>query len=84
MAGFFLSVFFSKAKLAAVVTPFVHFGAIMPRYIFFRASYGQAIPGKSIAALLPPTAFTFGSSLHTFLQGPHVNLFVKSVISIIP
>ncbi len=33
----------------------------MPRYIFFRASGGQAIQGKSIAALLPPTAFTFGT-----------------------
>jgi len=62
VAGFFLSVFFSKAKLAAIVAPFVHFGAIMPRYIFFRASDGQAISGKSIAALLPQTAFTFGAS----------------------
>ena len=66
VAGFFLSVFFSKAKLAAIVAPFIHFDAIMPRYIFFRASDGQAIPGKSIAALLPPTAFTFGTSPHTF------------------
>jgi hypothetical protein len=44
------------------VAPFIHFGAIMPRYIFFRASGGQAIQGKSFAALLPPTAFTFGTT----------------------
>jgi hypothetical protein len=37
----------------------------MPRYIFFRASGGQAIQGKSLAALLPPTAFTFGTTLPT-------------------
>jgi hypothetical protein len=71
VAGFFLSVFFSKAKLAAIVAPFIHFDAIMPRYIFFRASDGQAIPGKSIAALLPPTAFTFGTSPNTF-KGQYV------------
>lgn len=63
VAGFFLSVFFSKAKLGAIVAPFVHFGGIMPRYIFFRASDGQAIAGKSVAGLLPQTAFTFGTSL---------------------
>jgi hypothetical protein len=68
VAGFFLSVFFSKAKLAAIVAPFVHFSAIMPRYIFFRASEEQAISGKSIAALLPPTAFTFGTSLTISLE----------------
>ncbi|CAM6001577.1 unnamed protein product [Sphagnum balticum] len=67
--GFFLSVFFSKAKLAAIVAPFIHFGAIMPRYIFFRASGGQAIQGKSIAALLPPTAFTFGVDLVGHYEG---------------
>lgn len=69
-AGFFLSVFFSKAKLAAIVAPFVHFGAIMPRYIFFRASDGQAISGKSIAALLPPTAFTFGTFRNILKEEP--------------
>lgn len=64
--------FFSKAKLAAIFAPFVHFGAIMPRYIFFRASDGQAISGKSIAALLPPTAFTFGTSLLILEERPHI------------
>lgn len=72
--GFFLSVFFSKAKLAAIVAPFVHFGAIMPRYIFFRASDGQAISGKSIAALLPPTAFTFGADMVGHYEGANFGI----------
>lgn len=44
----------------------------MPRYIFFRASDGQAISGKSVAALLPQTAFTFGMSLKKHCHFPIV------------
>ncbi|KAL2633831.1 hypothetical protein R1flu_005310 [Riccia fluitans] len=72
--GFFLSVFFSKSKLAAIVAPFAHFAAIMPRYIFFRSNSGQAIPGKSAVALLPSTAFTFGVDLLGQYEGANVGL----------
>ncbi|CAM6122589.1 unnamed protein product [Calypogeia fissa] len=72
--GFFLSVFFSKAKLAALVAPFVHFASIMPRYVFFRTGSGQALPGKSATSLLPPTAFTFGVDLMAQYEGADVGL----------
>ncbi|KAL3693440.1 hypothetical protein R1sor_007091 [Riccia sorocarpa] len=72
--GFFLSVFFSKSKLAAIVAPFVHFAAIMPRYIFFRSNSGQAIPGKSAVSLLPSTAFTFGVDLLGQYEGANVGV----------
>jgi hypothetical protein len=61
-----MSVFFSKSKLAAIMAPFVHFAAIMPRFIFFRTSSGQAIVGKTVAALLPPSAFSFGNPTDSF------------------
>ncbi|CAK9883366.1 unnamed protein product [Sphagnum jensenii] len=67
--GFFLSVFFSKAKLAAIVAPFVHFTAILPRYIFFQTSHAQAILGKSATSLLPPSAYTFGVDLVALYEG---------------
>ncbi|KAG0616755.1 hypothetical protein M758_5G140000 [Ceratodon purpureus] len=61
--GFFLSVLFSRSKLAAIVAPFILFIALMPRYLFFRTSNGEAIMGKTIASLLPPTAYAFGVDL---------------------
>lgn len=48
------------------MAPFVHFAAIMPRFIFFRTSSGQAIVGKTVAALLPPSAFSFGNPTYSF------------------
>ncbi|OAE27724.1 hypothetical protein AXG93_4193s1240 [Marchantia polymorpha subsp. ruderalis] len=72
--GFFLSVFFSKSKLAAIVAPFVHFAAIMPRYIFFRSNSSQAIAGKTATALLPSTAFTFGVDLLGQFEGENLGL----------
>lgn len=59
-AGFFIAVFFSSSKLAAIVAPFAHFAAIMPRYVFFRTNQDQAIFAKCLAGFLPSTAFTFG------------------------
>ncbi|GBG84246.1 hypothetical protein CBR_g38217 [Chara braunii] len=67
--GLFMSVFFSRAKLASVVAPFAHFAALLPRYVFFRASEGQAISGKMGASLLPPTAFAFGVDLLAQYEG---------------
>eukprot|EP00850_Spirogloea_muscicola_P023272 SM000343S12828 [mRNA] locus=s343:29457:40992:- [translate_table: standard] len=72
--AFFLSVFFSSAKLAAIAAPFFHFASIMPRYIFFRSSSGQDIPGKSFAGLLPATAFTFGVDLLGQYEGVNMGL----------
>nr|XP_024376526.1 ATP-binding cassette sub-family A member 1-like isoform X3 [Physcomitrium patens]XP_024376527.1 ATP-binding cassette sub-family A member 1-like isoform X3 [Physcomitrium patens] len=67
--GFFLSVFFSRSKLAAIAAIFSLFAALMPRYLFFRTSNGQAIVGKTIASLLPPTAYAFGVDLVAHYEG---------------
>eukprot|EP00850_Spirogloea_muscicola_P018780 SM000176S03111 [mRNA] locus=s176:35560:47252:+ [translate_table: standard] len=77
--AFFLSVFFSSAKLAAIAAPFFHFASIMPRYIFFRSSSGQDIPGKSFAGLLPATAFTFGVDLLGQYEGVNMGLNWSSI-----
>ena len=68
-AGFFIAVFFSNSKLAAIVAPFAHFAAIMPRYVFFRTNQDQAIFAKCLAGFLPSTAFTFGESSVILLEG---------------
>eukprot|EP00899_Mesostigma_viride_P015099 jgi/Mesvir1/23590/Mv18280-RA.1 len=72
--GYLVSVFFSKAKLAAIVGPLMQFAAIMPRYIFFRSSSGQALPGKQAACMLSPTAFTFGADLVAQYEGANLGV----------
>jgi ABC-type multidrug transport system ATPase subunit len=59
--GFLVSTAFNRARLAAIFGPFILFALVLPRYIFFRTSQGQALGGKRAACLLAPTAFTFAA-----------------------
>jgi ABC-type Na+ transport system ATPase subunit NatA len=59
--GFVISTFFNRARLASIFGPFALFGLVLPRYIFFRTTQGQALAGKRAACLLSPTAFTFAA-----------------------
>ena len=58
---FLVSTAFRRARLASIFGPFALFALVLPRYIFFRTSAGQAIGGKRAACLLAPTAFTFAA-----------------------
>ena len=60
---FFLSSFFSKAKLAAVIGPMALFASLLPRFIFFGTNRYEAIGAKYIASILPGTALAFGADI---------------------
>lgn len=60
---FFLSVFFSNAKLAAIAAPVLLFTTILPRFIFFSTNNEELFMAKYAASLLSPTAFTFGADI---------------------
>ena len=59
--AFLVASFFSRARLASIFGPFALFALLLPRYIFFRTSQGQALGGKRVACLLAPSAFTFAA-----------------------
>jgi len=61
--SFFVSVFFSNSKLAAIVAPVVLFAGLMPRYAFLNTNSNEQVPGKTLASLLSPTAFAFGADI---------------------
>lgn len=61
--SFLISVFFSNAKLAAIVGPVVLFVTILPKYIFFGSNSNEAAPLKYAASLLSPSAFAFGADV---------------------
>lgn len=58
-----VSVFFSNAKLAAVVLPIVFFASVLPKYIFFSTDRFEKINEKLAASLLLPSAFSFGADI---------------------
>ena len=72
--AFMISVFFDKAKLAAIVGPVVLFVFVIPRYAFFSASQNQAIPSKRASCILSPTAFAFGADLLMTYEGAQVGI----------
>ena len=57
------SVFFSNAKLAAVVLPIAFFAAVLPKYIFFGTDRFEKTTEKLAASLLLPSAFAFGADI---------------------
>lgn len=61
--SFLVSVFFSRAKLAAIVGPIAMFVTVLPRYAFFTAENQDNIFGKSCASLLAASGFAFGGDL---------------------
>jgi len=61
--SFFLSVFFSKAKLAGIIAPVALFASILPKWIFFSSNRYEATAEKRWASLLPATAFAFGADI---------------------
>eukprot|EP00854_Cymbomonas_tetramitiformis_P033537 gene33537-43099_t len=77
--AFLVASFFSRAKLAAIVGPFLQFMAVMPRYIFFKATDGQAGSGKLMASVLSPTAFTFGADTVGLMEGSSQGIFWASL-----
>jgi ATP-binding cassette subfamily A (ABC1) protein 3 len=60
---FTLASLFSKAKLAAIISPVVLFATILPRFIFFGFNRYEATAGKVITSMFPATAFAFGSDI---------------------
>jgi ATP-binding cassette subfamily A (ABC1) protein 3 len=60
---FTLAALFSRAKLAAIIGPVALFVTLLPRFIFFGTNRYEATVGKTIASLLPATAFTFGADI---------------------
>jgi ABC-type multidrug transport system ATPase subunit len=72
--SFFVSVFFNKAKLAAIVGPVVLFALVVPRYAFFSSEQSQVISSKKAACLLSPTAFAFGADLLMVYEGAQVGM----------
>ena len=61
--SFFISVFFSNAKLSAIATPVCLIFALLPKYIFFGFENTEAVSGKIAASLLSPVAFAFGADI---------------------
>ena len=58
-----LSVFFSNAKLAAIVLPIAFFAAVLPKYIFFGTNRFEKTREKLASSLLLPSAFSFGADI---------------------
>jgi magnesium-transporting ATPase (P-type) len=61
--AFFISAFFSQAKLAAIIGPVALFCTLLPRFIFFGTNRYEAPTAKYFASLLSPTAFSFGADI---------------------
>ena len=61
--AFLVSVFFTNAILAAVVTPMLFFAMVLPRYVFFGSNRYEDAGSKTLASLLAPTAYAFGSEI---------------------
>mmetsp|Transcript_7891 Transcript_7891/g.23248 ORF Transcript_7891/g.23248 Transcript_7891/m.23248 type:complete len:2373 (+) Transcript_7891:472-7590(+) len=67
--GVLVASVFSRAKIAAIVGPLLHFCLLLPRFIFFRAGEPQALGSKWAASLAAPTAFTFAADLIAQYEG---------------
>ena len=61
--AFFISAFFSRANLAAIVGPVALFITLLPRWIFFGTNRYEATVSKKWASILPCTAFAFGADI---------------------
>lgn len=72
--AFLISVFFDKAKLAAIVGPVILFTAVMPRYAFYTSGSSQALAAKQASCLLAPSAFTFGADILMEYEGAQVGI----------
>lgn len=58
--GFLISMCFSKAKLAGIISPIFLFASLMPRYAFFQTDDPNTdVTQKTQVSLLSPTAFCF-------------------------
>lgn len=66
--SFFVSSFFSRAKLASILGPLLFFGTLLPRYIFLGTRQEESIAEKMWASLAPCTAFAFGAELLAELE----------------
>mmetsp|Transcript_43917 Transcript_43917/g.64517 ORF Transcript_43917/g.64517 Transcript_43917/m.64517 type:complete len:2436 (+) Transcript_43917:98-7405(+) len=61
--SFFISSFFSRAKLAAIFGPVALFCSLLPRWLFYGTNQYEMATQKKIASLLPCTAFAFGADI---------------------
>lgn len=61
--SFFISAFFSQAKLAAIIGPVALFATLLPRFIFLGTNRYESATAKYFASLLSPTAFSFGADI---------------------
>lgn len=60
---FIVSVFFNKAKIAAIVGPVALFAALLPRFIFINTNAYEESSSKYLASILSPSAFAFGADI---------------------
>lgn len=60
---FIVSVFFNKAKIAAIVGPVALFAALLPRFIYINTNSYEEATGKYFASILSPSAFAFGADI---------------------
>jgi hypothetical protein len=61
--SFFISVFFSNAKLAAICAPVFLFMTLLPRFAFLNTNENEVYAAKYATCLLPATAFSFGADI---------------------
>jgi ATP-binding cassette subfamily A (ABC1) protein 3 len=61
--SFLVSVFFSNAKLAAIIAPVILFSTLLPRYLFYTTNGNEEVSNKILASFLAPTAFSFGADI---------------------
>lgn len=76
--AFFVSVFFSNAKLAAICAPVFLFVTILPRFAFLDTNQNEVWQAKYAASLLPATAFSFGADIIASLEYTGVGLQVSN------
>lgn len=72
--GFFINVFFSNSKLAAIVAPIVLFAMLLPRYIFLNTNDSEQVPQKIFVSVFCPTAFAFGADIIADFENGGVGL----------
>lgn len=61
--AFLVSVFFSNSILAAIVTPVLFTGTLLPRYLFYGSNRYENAGSKAVVSLLLPSAFAFGADI---------------------
>ena len=66
--AFFVSSFFSRAKLASILGPLLFFGTLLPRYVFLGTMQEEGLREKIWASLAPCTAFAFGAEVLAELE----------------